>query len=188
MSSYDDNSLQKICAKVKFSIEQDNTLKELVQRYGASQWEQKAALIPGKTARQCRDRWFNYLDPKLNQEAWTDEEDQKLIKKYLQVGPHWKIIADYLDNRSTNSVRNRLLKLQRKQCVPESNYYSKKKSGSIQSKKANKEMKQIVEKSEDIVEQSSPGDQPIGDFNSVFDQLFDSKNFDIDSLLDNLWV
>ena len=49
-------------------------------------------------------------------------------------------------------------------------------------------MKQIVEKSEDIVEQSSPGDRPIGDFNSVFDQLFDSKNFDIDSLLDNLWV
>lgn len=64
-----------------------------------------------RNPRQCRERWFNYLSPKLTKEEWTMKEDYLLIKKFNDIGPHWNIISKSFINRSVNSVRNRYVKL-----------------------------------------------------------------------------
>ncbi|OHT03644.1 hypothetical protein TRFO_28895 [Tritrichomonas foetus] len=70
-------------------------------------WEKVASMIPNRTARQCRDRWFNYLSPSIRHDPWTDEEDRKLIELINNFGTHWSQIAKYFEGRSDNHVKNR---------------------------------------------------------------------------------
>lgn len=97
--------------KNKFTPDEDKRLKLLVGEYGTSEWGKIASLIPGRTSRQCRDRWSNYIDPKISMKPWTPLEDMQLIKRYMEIGPHWRIVANCFPGRSINNVRNRVVKL-----------------------------------------------------------------------------
>jgi hypothetical protein len=70
--------------------------------------------MPGRNARQCKERWTNYLVPALNTAAWTCEEDFQLIQKYGELGPKWVQIATFFANRTDSMVKNRFNKLQRR--------------------------------------------------------------------------
>jgi hypothetical protein len=70
-------------------------------------WETIARLIPGRTARQCRERWQLYLCPSVNRGPWTPEEDRLLLDKYLELGPRWTVLCQFFENRSFNNVKNR---------------------------------------------------------------------------------
>lgn len=50
---------------------------------------------------------MNQLNPQLNREAWTEEEDLIILKEYEKHGPRWAIINKLLNNRSENQVKNR---------------------------------------------------------------------------------
>lgn len=70
-------------------------------------WIAVAEQLPGRTARQCRDRWVNYLSPSNKNGPWSHEEDQLLAEKYIEHGPQWTTIAKFFDGRSENNVKNR---------------------------------------------------------------------------------
>ena len=70
-------------------------------------WRFVALMIPNKPARQCRDRYMNYLVPGFSNSAWTDEEDKLLSKKFKEIGPHWSVIQQFFPNRTANSIKNR---------------------------------------------------------------------------------
>jgi hypothetical protein len=91
----------------KFSPTEDSRLRAVVDAIGTKSWEAVARMIPGRTARQCRDRYKNYLLDNLMSDAWTPEEDAKIIQKYTEMGPKWVKIALFLDGRSGNHVKNR---------------------------------------------------------------------------------
>lgn len=55
--------------------------------------------------RKCR--YINKLDPQLNNNLFTEEEDRTIIDKYYIIGPKWSEIAKYLIGRSENMVKNR---------------------------------------------------------------------------------
>jgi myb proto-oncogene protein len=57
--------------KVKWTVREDQTLVLNVHKYGISRWPPVAAEIPGRTGKQCRERWINQLDPNLNREKWA---------------------------------------------------------------------------------------------------------------------
>jgi hypothetical protein len=82
-------------------------LINLAKRHGSCHWQVIANSMPGRTARQCRDRFVNYLTPNLSQDPWSSEEDQVLIDCFKQVGPHWSQIALFLPGRSSNAIKNR---------------------------------------------------------------------------------
>lgn len=63
--------------------------------------------MPGRNGRQCRDRYQNYLIENFKKGGWTEEEDEFVIKKYFEIGPHWVEIAKGLKGRSGNNVKNR---------------------------------------------------------------------------------
>jgi len=52
-------------------------------------------------------RYINKLDPSLNNDQFTEEEDKNIINKYYKIGPKWSEIAKYLHGRSENMVKNR---------------------------------------------------------------------------------
>ncbi|MDR1034467.1 MAG: SANT/Myb domain-containing protein, partial [Holosporales bacterium] len=49
--------------RVQFNFYEDSCLIEVVMQHGPEGWRKVAEHMPGRTARQCRDRWNNYLDP-----------------------------------------------------------------------------------------------------------------------------
>lgn len=101
--------------KIKFSPNEDMLLLHAVQSLGTSDWHIIASRVPGRNARQCRERWNNYVNPSLISAPWSAEEDRFLMEKYQELGPHWRTIASYFASRSTNSIKNRFTILQRRQ-------------------------------------------------------------------------
>lgn len=93
--------------KNKFTIEEDKLLTELASKSKVHNWNEIAEKIGTRNARQCRERWNNYLDPSLRQDPWTEEEDRLLLAKHREFGTHWNKISKCFKNRSDNSIRNR---------------------------------------------------------------------------------
>lgn len=99
--------------RCKFTQEEDKHLTQLVLAHGDRDWKSLAGKLKTKTARQCRDRWRNYLNPDLSQQPWSIENDQLLKEKYSEYGPQWHAIAVFFPDRSLNNIRNRYRKLER---------------------------------------------------------------------------
>ena len=97
----------------KFTPEEDDLLIKLVQKYGACHWKSIAKNMVNRSARQCRDRYANYLSHPNVMPNWTDEEDQKLLSLYHEFGPVWVKMPDYFNGRTAANIRNRFLKIQR---------------------------------------------------------------------------
>lgn len=93
--------------KRKFSPEEDKKLRQLIEINGPKRWDQIALSLPGRTGRQCRDRFQNYLRPSLINGPWTREEDLLLEQKVYELGQHWNKIARFFKGRSSNNVKNR---------------------------------------------------------------------------------
>lgn len=91
----------------KFSPEEDEKLKELVEKMGSKKWELIAKEMPGRTGRQCRDRYQNYLIPGFFNGQWSKEEDDLLQRKYMEYGSQWSKMKVFFSNRSANALKNR---------------------------------------------------------------------------------
>lgn len=44
---------------------EDEILKAAVMKYGKNQWARIASLLSRKTAKQCKARWYEWLDPSI---------------------------------------------------------------------------------------------------------------------------
>jgi myb proto-oncogene protein len=44
---------------------EDSKLMDAVQTHGGKNWGAITALVPGRTKRQCRNRWHDVLDPSI---------------------------------------------------------------------------------------------------------------------------
>lgn len=101
--------------KNKFTSEEDEKLIELVNNNDREiNWVYIANQMPNRSARQCRERYQNYLSPNIKKGDWTEEEDELLLAKLKELGNKWKMIADILGNRTSQQVKNRYQLLQRR--------------------------------------------------------------------------
>ncbi|KAI5528046.1 RNA polymerase II transcription regulator recruiting protein [Trichomonas vaginalis G3] len=90
----------------KFTRAEDELLKSLVQVYGETKWALISEKMQTRSPRQCRERYKNYLSPKIQNSPWTPEEENLLIQKYQQLGPKWSIISVFFAPRSDVNVKN----------------------------------------------------------------------------------
>ena len=102
----------------KFSPEEDIIIRTLVEKHGKKRWKKIAAFIPGRTARQCRERYIYYLQPHLINGPWTVEEDNMLIEKYGEMGPKWAKMTEFFYSRSDVNLKNHWAALIRRKKVP----------------------------------------------------------------------
>lgn len=102
---------KKVRQRLKFLPEEDEKLKNLVEKYGTNSWSQVATKMPGRNVRQCRERWKHYLSvDKTYQNPFTPEEDQIIVEKFFELGPKWTKISKFLQGRSDIQIKSRLQK------------------------------------------------------------------------------
>ncbi|KAL7555555.1 hypothetical protein ACA910_013033 [Epithemia clementina (nom. ined.)] len=79
-------------------------------------WADVATLMKtGRNAKQCRDRWMNYLRPGLKKGDWTRQEEDHITDMYSKFGPKWCAMAKMLPNRAENDIKNKWYSMMRKQ-------------------------------------------------------------------------
>jgi hypothetical protein len=93
--------------KEPFGSDEDAKLRELVAALGPGSWAAISVQIPGRSPRQCRERWKLYLSPDVTNDPWSLEDEQRLVKMYFTVGPRWTLIAKAFPDRTANNVKNK---------------------------------------------------------------------------------
>jgi hypothetical protein len=92
--------------KCKFTPAEDARLRGIVERLGCRNWTAVASLMGDRDARQCRERWTNYIDPGLRNSPWTSSEEALLEEKFAIYGSQWHTLGAFFPNRSKNQIKN----------------------------------------------------------------------------------
>ncbi|XP_058881192.1 transcriptional activator Myb-like isoform X2 [Acipenser ruthenus] len=94
--------------KTRWTREEDEKLKKLVEHHGTEDWKVIASFLPNRTDVQCQHRWQKVLNPELIKGPWTKEEDQRVIELVQKYGPkRWSVIAKHLKGRIGKQCRER---------------------------------------------------------------------------------
>ncbi|KAK4763166.1 hypothetical protein SAY86_008934 [Trapa natans] len=77
-------------------------------------WSIIASKFKDKTTRQCRRRWYTYLNSDFKRGGWSAEEDMLLCEAQKIFGNRWTEIAKVVSGRTDNAVKNRFTTLCKK--------------------------------------------------------------------------
>ncbi|KAL3776909.1 hypothetical protein ACHAWO_004148 [Cyclotella atomus] len=74
-----------------------------------TQWADLAPQLPGRSGKQIRDRWVNYLNPAINHLPFSRDDDLRLWEGHNKLGKRWVEISVKVFNstRSENHIKNR---------------------------------------------------------------------------------
>lgn len=72
---------------------EDEILKAAVMKYGKNGWSRVASLLNRKSARQCKARWYEWLDPSIKKTEWNKDEEEKLLHLAKLMPNQWRTIA-----------------------------------------------------------------------------------------------
>uniref|UniRef100_K4DDL4 HTH myb-type domain-containing protein n=1 Tax=Solanum lycopersicum TaxID=4081 RepID=K4DDL4_SOLLC len=67
-----------------------------LEEHGAKNWSFISQLIPSRTAKSCRERWCNHLNPQLDHRSFTLEEEDIIFKAHAKFGNQWTMIESLL--------------------------------------------------------------------------------------------
>ncbi|XP_042611519.1 LOW QUALITY PROTEIN: cell division cycle 5-like protein [Cyprinus carpio] len=71
----------------------DEILKSGCNEHGKNQWSRIASLLHRKSAKQCKARWYEWLDPSIKKTEWSREEEEKLLHLPKLMPTQWRTIA-----------------------------------------------------------------------------------------------
>ncbi|KAF8892683.1 pre-mRNA splicing factor component-domain-containing protein [Infundibulicybe gibba] len=72
---------------------EDEVLKAAIAKYGKNQWARISSLLVRKTPKQCKARWYEWLDPSIKKTEWSKIEDEKLLYLARTMPTQWRSIA-----------------------------------------------------------------------------------------------
>lgn len=94
--------------KGPWTPEEDRMLINYVNYYGATDFSECSKIIQGRNNKQCRERWFNVLNPRVIKGEWSLEEDYLIFRLFKKFGGKWiKFIPFFNGLRAENSIKNR---------------------------------------------------------------------------------
>jgi len=80
-----------------------------------------------RMGKQCRERWFNHLSPDVRKDAWTEQEDEIIIKAHSELGNKWTEISKLLIGRPANAIKNHWNSTLKRRLGKKAGYYPRKK-------------------------------------------------------------
>ncbi|KAK4720411.1 hypothetical protein R3W88_010644 [Solanum pinnatisectum] len=105
---------------VSWSQEEDDILREQIRIHGIDDnWTIIASSFKDKTTRQCKRRWFTYLNSDFKKGGWSPEEDMLLCAAQKIFGNRWTEIAKVVSGRTDNAVKNRFTTICKKKAKHE---------------------------------------------------------------------
>jgi hypothetical protein len=94
-------------ARSRFSPTEDELLLQIRRMNPNLRWDE-IGMRMGRTGRQVRERYQNYLSPALDRSKWTEKEDDLLRRAYEEHGPRWSFLqAQFFPYRAVTNVKNR---------------------------------------------------------------------------------
>lgn len=93
--------------------EEDALLMQVMGEELEGDWQAISRRIPGRNAKQCKERWLLNLNPEINHGPWSAEEDAALVQLHSEIGGKWSLLAKKLPGRTEHSIKTRFLSLQR---------------------------------------------------------------------------
>ncbi len=85
---------------------EDEILKAAVMKYGMNQWARIASLLVRKSAKQCKARWFEWLDPNIKKTPWTREEEERLLHLAKIMPTQWRTIAPMIGRTAAQCLEH----------------------------------------------------------------------------------
>jgi hypothetical protein len=104
--------------------QEDLILTHAVHKRGTKDWKTVASEVPGRSAKQCRERWVHNIDPvsfddttrphqqfiststnheillqRIKRGNWTADEDSVILNFVAENGFRWGMLADLLPGR-----------------------------------------------------------------------------------------
>ena len=88
--------------------EEDQKLKELIEKHGGKKWKAIAKEMDRRSPAQCRQRWAGLSNPNKVKRSWSKEENSHLNELVDKFGPgNWGEIAMRLESRNAKQCRER---------------------------------------------------------------------------------
>ncbi|KAK6178685.1 hypothetical protein SNE40_011211 [Patella caerulea] len=85
---------------------EDEILKAAVMKYGKNQWARIASLLHRKSSKQCKARWYEWLDPSIKKTEWSREEEEKLLHLAKLMPTQWRTIAPIIGRTAAQCLEH----------------------------------------------------------------------------------
>ena len=109
--------------KGPWTKEEDLKLIELVKKYGPEKWSNISTYLPGRLGKQCRERWYNHLNPEVRKTGWSKEEEWALFLLHRKYGNSWSTFSEKIPGRTDNTIKNHWNSIMKKNIVSINNQY-----------------------------------------------------------------
>lgn len=89
--------------------------------YSTKEWTVIAKMLKQKfnikkrSAKQCRERWHNHLDPNIRKDPISNDEERLIFEYHKVHGNKWAKIASELNGRTDNQIKNQFYSTLRRQ-------------------------------------------------------------------------